>query len=267
MEQNRRIFVMGDIHQNAAPIKSLKKTLETKGEIVDSSFVLIMLGDFGGNVFFDSRDRNFKKGLAKFGFTYFVIRGNHEERAAVAAQMNPEGWEVELFFDGFVLVEKEFPYIKYAFDGAGLYSIKGKTAIVFPGAYSVDKYFRLQHNYFWFEDEQMSEHERILGEQLVKTTDNIEIVLSHTCPKIYQPTDLFLSSIDQSMVDDTFEIYLNRMEMQIPYKLWLFGHYHAYRVYPQYEKGKQMMMLYNGKILDLDKYFETNDPYISTIEI
>ena len=85
-------------------------------------------------------------------------------------------------------------------------------------------------------------------------SDSYDLVLSHTCPIIYEPTDLFLSVVDQSTVDKTTERWLGGIEYNLNYKLWAFGHFHSLRVYPEYQ-GKQMLMLFNDCFLDVYKYF------------
>mgnify|MGYP006935991031 CR=1 FL=1 len=78
----------------------------------------------------------------------------------------------------------------------------------------MDKYYRIQRNLGWFNNEQLSEKEMEIGKELIEGYDNeFDIVLSHTCPKIYQPTDLFMPIIDQSSVDDTMERYLGEIEI------------------------------------------------------
>lgn len=42
------------------------------------------------------------------------------------------------------------------------------------------------------------------------------------------------------------ERYLGEVEYRTEYKLWLFGHFHSYRVYPRY-KDRQIIMLSDGK--------------------
>ena len=56
---------------------------------------------------------------------------------------------------------------------------------------------------------------------------NIDIVLSHTCPRKYEPTEVFLSSLDQSSVDKSTEDWLDGIEDRLDYKKWYCGHYHT----------------------------------------
>ena len=57
-----------------------------------------------------------------------------------------------------------------------------------------------------------------------------DIVLTHTCPRSWQPTDLFLVGLDQSTVDDTMERWLDYLFYGFHWNIWLFGHYHADRI-------------------------------------
>lgn len=53
------------------------------------------------------------------------------------------------------------------------------------------------------------------------------MVLSHTCPLKYEPTEMFLPMIDQSSVDNSTEAWLDRIEDRIHYKAWFCGHWHT----------------------------------------
>lgn len=264
-----KIYVMGDIHQSFKPVRQLYQTLNLN---TDSSFypsssdTLILLGDTGTNFFGNYLDRNFKQKLGRYNFTYFIIRGNHDKRPEDCAKEFPDNWHTEKYFGNSVLVENEYPYIKYASDIPALYNIKGHLTLVVPGAYSVDKFYRINNKLGWFYNEQLDEIEKQAGRNLIERYPYVDLVLTHTCPKIYQPTDLFLSVIDQSSVDDSMEKYLGEIEINLDYKLWLFGHYHHLRIYPKYEE-KQMIMLTNTEVIDLDKYFETKNSYDALIKI
>lgn len=55
----------------------------------------------------------------------------------------------------------------------------------------------------------------------------IDVVLSHTVPLKYEPTEEYLSSIDQSTVDKTTEEWLDTIEDRLDYERWYCGHYHC----------------------------------------
>jgi 3-oxoacid CoA-transferase subunit A len=146
---------MSDIHGDFRPVRDfwLRAKLKEKMTLDREDQVLIITGDFGGNFFFNHRDENFKEKLGKYPFTYFIVRGNHEERPEVCMEKYPDKWHHEIYFDNYVLVENDYPYIKYAWDFPLKYIINGYSTIVIPGAYSVDKYKRLQMGWSWFENE------------------------------------------------------------------------------------------------------------------
>lgn len=117
--------------------------------------------------------------------------------------------------------------ILFAIDGE-VYDFNGNSCIVIGGAYSVDKYYRLARGWSWFPDEQPSEEikakvERVLAERNWK----IDIVLSHTGPLKYEPTEVFLPMIDQSTVDKSTEVWLEQIEAKLDYERWYFAHYHT----------------------------------------
>ena len=97
-----------------------------------------------------------------------------------------------------------------------------------------------------------------LGRVLKKTEAPFDLVISHTCPWFYMPTDLFLPGLDQSTVDNTMERYLGELEYDLDYKRWAWGHYHADRLYPWVE-GKEKLMLFNEKVVDLRKFMEMRE--------
>lgn len=181
----------------------------------------------------DYRDRNYKKNLHKLPYKYFVIRGNHEERAENCQKNNPEDWEELKLFEGKVLREKDFPNIYYANDSGGIYNILGRKTLIIPGSYSVDKWYRLQNGWNWFPDEQLAPHER-LALELEAEGQYFDLVLSHTCPYRYRPTDLFLRMINQSKVDNTMELWMDKLHDKIDFGVWCWGHYHEDRLEAPY---------------------------------
>lgn len=253
-----KIFLFGDIHGSNEPIKDfVKRNRET--ENFDGSDIMILLGDAGLNYTLDTFDYIRKKILGKYPFTYFVIRGNHEERPSICAEKNPDAWTTEKFFGNTVYVEKEFPYIKYALDIPAVYEIPIENlnckTIIFPGAYSVDKEYRLTVGHKWFPTEQMTQEEMEIGRKLIMEHEP-NLVLSHTCPCSLQPFDLFLPFIDQKKVDKTMEKYLGEIEFVLRDTPWVWGHYHAFRSYP----NKRLMLFHQA--VELTQFLTEEVPLI-----
>ena len=265
-----KIFAIGDIHGKWQTVRDFYLTNKIQEKIKREerdNNILILLGDAGLNYFLNERDESTKRKISEYPFTYFVIRGNHEERPSICAAKNPELWHTETYWGNTVYVENQFPHIKYALDEVALYEIPTNDeqnsairTLVIPGAYSVDKYYRLQNGWSWFEGEQLTHEEMVKGSFLLETVDNkVDLVLSHTCPIIYEPTDLFLSFVDQSMVDKTMERYLGKVEYELEYRAWLWGHFHATREYPRTADDSKRLMLYDNTVVKVLDYIQAND--------
>lgn len=249
-----KVYLFGDVHGQYKYIRDFVNNCQ-----VQEDDTIILLGDAGFNFYFNHRDEEFKKKVNKLNITFFVIRGNHEERPSNCMAAALDEWELSAFWENLVYVEKKYPNIKYALDCPAKYLIPTAQGIpiktlVLPGAYSVDKYYRIQNGLSWFKDEQCTPEEMDMGIKIAKSVPIWDLILSHTCPVSFEPSDLFLSYIDQSTVDKTTEYWLNDIELNTIYSLWVFAHYHKFRIYPKYNE-KQIVMLFNDNALDLYKYF------------
>jgi len=245
--KDAEFYLIGDIHGDFKPIRRVQQALNTQPKFYDRANFLICLGDFGANFFGNHRDEEFKAKISRYHFIYFVIRGNHEERPSLVAARHPDQWHMEEHFGGLVYVENNFPNIWYALDTPAVYTINGYSVLTLGGAYSVDKYVRLENGWSWFPEEQMSDSEMDFARALIKQYPSIDLVLSHTCPIMYEPTDLFLSCVDQSIVNKTMERFLGEVEYTLDYKRWCFGHFHKFREYPITD-GRRRVMLFQEVI-------------------
>ena len=226
-------FIIGDLHGDWNPVRNHYKNYIQGTPLEQDENWLICLGDFGALYYMDYRDRNYKKNLHKLPYKYFVIRGNHEQRAENCCKAEPAKWEELNLFEGKVLREKEFPNIYYANDSGGIYNILGRKSLIVPGSYSVDKWYRLQQGWNWFPDEQLTAEEMAALEEKAKG-QHFNLVLSHTCPWSKMPTDLFLSCIDQSTVDNSMERWMEKFLAHTSYDLHFWGHYHSDRIEAPY---------------------------------
>lgn len=132
--------------------------------------------------------------------------------------------------NGFVFEQEKWPTIHY-FQDFGVYWINGLRTAVIGGAYSVDKWYRLGRGLKWFEDEQLSVIEQQeCKRSLTLSSNKYDLVLTHTCPVSWEPTDLFLSVVNQSKVDKSMELFLEDMKDTLDWDVWLFAHYHTDRI-------------------------------------
>lgn len=224
-------YITGDCHGDFLRIEFFCRHHKTTKEDV-----MIVLGDFGVNYSLGKMDIKKKEILSQLPLTFFAIHGNHEARP-----FEVEGYEEKLWNDGIVYVEPKYPNILFAKDGE-VYTLGDKKCMVIGGAYSVDKFYRLQVRLPWFESEQPTEEIKDYVEAQLKKIDyKIDYVFSHTCPMMYEPSDLFLNFIDQSKVDKSTEEWLTRIENKLDYKRWYFGHFHGNRMFPKAEMLYEMI--------------------------
>ena len=211
------IYFTGDIH--GVPWKIIKFAKRTKLARNDT---IVILGDVGVNYFLDERDESIKHLLNNVGIDILCIHGNHEIRPSAIPTYKLQNWK-----KGKVWGEEKYPNLKFAKDGE-IYHIEDRRYIAIGGAYSVDKYYRQARGLGWWDDEQPSDEIKAYVEkQLSKGT--FEIILSHTCPYKYEPTDMFIPGLDQSQIDKSTEEWLDMIEDNYPYSAWLCGHWHTDR--------------------------------------
>ena len=216
-----RVLITGDTHREFSRFKNYDKEIQK-----DSNTAVIILGDAGINVTNDEHDSQIKNFLTKrFNFRIYCVRGNHELRPQDVSGM-------KLVYDedvnGEVYMQDKWPTLRY-FKDWGVYTINGYKIAVIGGAYSVDKYYRLQRGSFWNESELLTEEE-MLQCTVDLTNQKVDFVFTHTCPICWEPYDLFLNGIDQSKVDKTMELFLEEIGQCFEWKIFCFGHYHNDRI-------------------------------------
>ncbi len=237
-----RIFVTGDIHGKPICIRDVISQIDNPSE---DDFIIIA-GDAG----FEYQDHIMgaaKREAKKFPGTWIILRGNHDssywkEHSVWDGVFNKyypnQGWDFT--DDGMYLYQKKYPNIWYVADAGGIYNIGDYNILFIPGAYSVDKWYRLRMNYPWNPDEQLSEEERntleTLASEWLDIGFDIDFVIAHTFPRKLQPIfeDLFMSGLDQSNVDKSMENWLDKMgyiyESCPTFKQYFGGHFHDDRI-------------------------------------
>ena len=209
------VYVTGDIHGD--PERIVQFCLSMKPRRSDT---IIILGDVAANYTGGARDEWVKQTLEQLKISILCIHGNHEMRPSTIETYKLKEWK-----GGLVWYEEAYPHLLFAKDGE-IYSIEGKTYIAIGGAYSVDKLYRIERNYSWWEDEQPSDEIKSYVESQIEKFKSVDYVLSHTCPFKYEPCEAFLNFIDQNTVDDSTERWLDEIEEKLDYKLWFCGHWH-----------------------------------------
>lgn len=211
------VYITGDTHGSFERIEMFCERFHPS-----SDDIMIILGDAAFNYFGGFRDRKKKERISKLPITIFSIHGNHEQRPDTIPSYDILEWH-----GGQVYVEEEYPNLLFAMDGE-VYDFEGTKAIAIGGAYSVDKYYRLTWDIAWWPDEQPSDEIKQRVEKKLDSLEwNIDVVLSHTTPLKYEPVEMFVTGIDESKIDNSTEIWLDRIEDKLTYKHWYCGHFHT----------------------------------------
>ena len=135
-----------------------------------------------------------------------------------------------------------------------MYNIEGYNFLFVPGAYSVDKFYRLETHKPWNPQEQLTLKEQLKLFDLVDDCNinniPIDFVIGHTFPLSIEPyyRYLFLDFIDQSTVDKNMENFLDHLsfifEENFAFKHYFGGHFHD-NIYNMKDK---YTMLYDNVI-------------------
>ena len=210
------VYLTGDTHRDFDRIFEFCEEYETTEDDI-----LVILGDAGINYYCDYRDTELKSELTKLSITLLCIHGNHEERPFEL------GYDEMEWRGGVVYYEESFLNLLFAKDGE-IYDFDGKKAIAIGGAYSVDKYYRLSHGMAWFDTEQPSDEiKEYVEAQLDKCDWTIDYVFSHTVPVECEPVWAFIPGLDQSTVDKSTELWLQKIAENLEFEGWYAGHYHV----------------------------------------
>ena len=211
-------YFTGDIHGDPKKIERFCKRFD-----LSKNDIIVILGDVGANYYDNSIDDETKRRLSVLGPTIFCVHGNHEIRP-----WNVKGYKLKAWNGGKVWVQDRYPNLLFAKDGE-IFDIDGVRYIVIGGAYSVDKHYRLRARLGWWADEQPSNEIKIFVEKQLKK-EKIDVVLSHTCPHKYEPTEKYLSFVNQTTIDKSTELWLDKIEENTEYTAWYCGHWHTDKV-------------------------------------
>lgn len=252
------IYICADVHSDKSRIEEVIDQIPNPTE----EDKIIICGDagfeYGGHIMGSA-----KKTAAKFPGSWIVMRGNHDTRYWRDHAINVPGvceyakdnWHMENINGNMLLVQDKYPNIKYVRDEGGIYYIDGYKFLFVPGAYSVDKQWRIQNNLPYEHEEQLTYKEFCSILDITKKNINdIDFVVAHTAPYFLEPElqYLFLDIIKQDTVDKTTEKWLDNImhniEKSPKFKQFFFGHYHDTKTF-----GDKYSMMYH-KVLRLEDY-------------
>ncbi len=232
------VYVIADIHGS---LQSLQERIRLMPMLTEDDYIIIA-GD-AGLMYGDYNMGSVKKFMKKLKCKFIIIRGNHDNRYHDYARQNPDTWMFS--DDGMYAWENKYPNILYVKDGGGVYSIGGNSILFIPGAYSVDKPYRLARGLPFETREELTIDE---ADNLLEEAEQVrfDYVVSHTCPYFLLPKlqYLFLDYVDQSKVSYWTEKICQAVYDNIGgnYKAWYFGHFHDDR----YFEEENLTMVYNS---------------------
>lgn len=244
-----RVWVTGDTHGNFDWLSDWCHDNSTSKE----NDLLIILGDAGFMYYGKDnwREQHMKQMVQECPITVLCVRGNHEARPTSYNNIQFVLLEDDPVVPSGYYFESEYPNIWYVADGS-TFNINDKRCLFIGGAYSVDKEYRQLMGWRWFADEELTLEECC---DILDKVDHysFDYVFTHTCPEAWQPTDLFMSVVDQSKVSKRMEEFLTTVSEIIDFKHWYFGHFHANRQNMQITKNHcgqgDVSMLFDRTIL------------------
>lgn len=210
-----RIFLTGDLHGEVNRLLYFNDF--NLGLTKDD--ILIVLGDFG--LIWEDKERTTKM-LETLGelldYTLAFVDGNHEnfeliEELETISQWN-KGYVGKLPGGIIHLIRGE------------IYNINGKRIGVCGGANSVDLWHRKEHESWWKEEDITNDD--IDNFMLNLNNDNnLDIMLSHTCPAEILPLVALYSDANGKKVPiRNAEAQLEKINKMINVNKWYFGHWH-----------------------------------------
>ena len=219
-----RIFIAGDIHGDINNISNILNQIENPNR----EDKIIVCGDAGleyGNIIMDSA----KKAMNKFPGSWIIMRGNHDTR-----YWRDHKFSSDWYIKNNYLIQEKYPNIFYVKDEGGFYNINNYNFLFVPGAYSVDKQYRLQ-NFFPYEpEEQLTYKEKKdIIKIALENKNKIDFVIGHTFPLKMKPyySKMFLNFINQKTVDNNQEKFLDILMEEIEqgknFKHYFGGHFHG----------------------------------------
>ena len=204
------IYITGDTHIPVDIQKLSTKRFSHQKEMTKNDYVIIC-GDFGGVWDGSNEEKYWVKWLKSKKFTTLFVDGNHENFEML--------YKLPLVSFGGGVAHKVDDGIYHLLRGE-VYNVDKKRFLVFGGANSHDKEYRIEGKNWW-RTEMPTEAEYKNAElNLEKHDFKFDYVITHCAPTFVQ------KSIAPSYENDELTDFFERINSNISCKKWFFGHYH-----------------------------------------
>lgn len=233
-----KLFLCGDIH-TPIDIKKLNSRNFIQQKQLTKDDVLINLGDFGG-FWYNKEHRKYRSDkywldwLCEKNYTFAFLDGNHENHEMLADLPIKDKWNGKV---GYYKSDNDNNEIFYLKRGE-IYIINGLKILIIGGAKSNDIESRNEGKNWW-KGETLSELDKInVYKNLEKYNYEVDLILSHTCPKIYA-NELIKYLVNLKKMynyynnnsyiykfEDETTNFLQDIYEKTKFKQWHFGHWH-----------------------------------------
>ena len=206
-------IITGDTHGTLDIAKVVQFFNDHEGQYGEDDY-LIICGDVGVCGFDPDTEKEVRRIFRELPVTVLFIDGNHEHHQKL------NDYPVDEWMGGKVHVIE--PNIIHLMRGQ-VFDIDGTKFFTFGGAYSVDRYVRIE-GFDWFPEEIPSREEYEEGlKNLQKNDYQVDFIITHTAPREVAAAMGF-----GEMSDDEIELrrYLQQIADEACYESWFFGHIH-----------------------------------------
>lgn len=241
MNKNPKIYYCGDTHGN---IDSLKLEHFFADNITTRDDFMIQLGDFGfiWKEIEDEAQKISLEWIASQNITFCIVLGNHENYNEIKKLPIVEK------FGGKVRVLELKNGSIYFFERGEIYQIAGQKIFAFGGALSIDKKLRVLNKSYWTAELPTQDEYDYAVANLEKHDFNVDIVISHTCPRsLIGNLGLFDAKINDP-VAGFFDHLLK--DKKIKFNEWHFGHFHVDKPFYYEDKLFECHYEYINKAID-----------------
>lgn len=207
------IFITGDMHGEQERFESFRKYGEPDWTADD---YLIVCGDFGYLFADDDRENAFLDTLEEKPYTICFIDGNHENFPAICR------CPAEIWNGG--VIHRIRRNVVHLTRGQ-VFTICERNFFTMGGAYSVDRYMRIEGRSYWKQELPDNGEYREASQNLKECGGRVDYILTHTAPReIIRRIGYYPDPHDMELTG-----FLEWIMYDVEFKEWFFGHWHTDR--------------------------------------